>query len=66
MITLEAPPVEYQEQQTPDIEESGRKGRPKFMIRQDLLQYFLEMNIPVSQMAERLGVHRSTIHECMK
>lgn len=45
----------------PDVNTGGLVGRPKFEISKDQLQYLVDHDLKISDIAEALGVSRSTI-----
>lgn len=45
---------------------TGSVGRPRFEIGRDQLQYFIEYEIKIPDIAEALGVSVSTIKRCLR
>ena len=45
----------------PAVNTGGLVGRPKFEISKDQLEYLVDYNLKISDIAEALGVSRSTI-----
>ena len=50
---------------TPSVLCTGSVGRPRFQISKEQLQYLLEANFTVPQMAQMIGVSVRTVHRRM-
>lgn len=44
---------------------TGRRGRPRFVVEKDQLEYLLSINFNWSEIAALLGVSRMTLYRCV-